>query len=690
MGLKCDDERYIRNMLENPISIVLMGNRPCVKARMVNYILGYELLPVSEWQPILSVCLFSFPDFKVFDFYDSDYNRPRRSVRIMYGTNRRHSFCIRHFELLECAPSHTERVVSFDDLRLDPVFTRFGVRSACSNNSITTTADGPLSMATSGLESGGEQSNTPTTVSFNSSSSLHKSDPSSAGNASPGAATTRTNSSGFSSQGRQLDAKNFVDVGLDEDDDDDDEEEFGEIDFTNETTTLEIVLPHELLEKNLQIRVAPDVDNFETIYRTTFHRTNPIIIYCFERHNDKLSDIDSSHLQQLRHLMPSTPVLFAHIVDFDPTYHTCRLGPTSQMMPTLASSINPNYHHYSPLPPTSAGFTLQPQIPVKGQCDSPLCNCSRSELTESQQQNKWKNCHYQNVAAIGEVKGQGQCSCQTVLKEPLCVSCCASISSRKMSTASTIGSGNKHVHHRDCHCDDNQSYLQASESIWNQLKRMGFFQETPGTVALQGPLDRQAKRSSNGYYIVNDRPFKCTKQNADHGLDVSSRFICHSYEFCYFVDFFRAILKSNLVVAATLLNEIHNQFIQHYIFTAFDMTWSLNYSIPKRLEYARRKEAELYMSLMSIANRKQEEIRQLIGEMMDFMREDILNQAANYIFTNPCLESENVKISGPQLKDCIEEIQEFVFIMLNRAIAIKLMSSVDVMRESFIGKISTF
>ena len=46
MRLKTDDERYIRSMIENPISIVLLGNRPCVKARIANYILGYELLPV--------------------------------------------------------------------------------------------------------------------------------------------------------------------------------------------------------------------------------------------------------------------------------------------------------------------------------------------------------------------------------------------------------------------------------------------------------------------------------------------------------------------------------------------------------------------------------------------------------------------------------------------------------------------
>src|SRR5699024_2312744 len=57
--------------------------------------------------------------FQVFDLYDPDYNQPRRSVRIVYGTQRRQAFCIRHFELLECSPTHTERVVSFEDLRLD-------------------------------------------------------------------------------------------------------------------------------------------------------------------------------------------------------------------------------------------------------------------------------------------------------------------------------------------------------------------------------------------------------------------------------------------------------------------------------------------------------------------------------------------------------------------------------------------
>lgn len=456
-------------------------------------------------------------------------------------------------------------MVSFDDLRLDPVTTNdLGLTKCGSSTSLAE----PLSLTTSGHGSTTDTSNTPTTISLTSSESL-KSHPTTSG----------TSSSAFSSHGTgrfRGSSRNTYDYRADyhdDDEDEDDEEEYGAVDCVNEMTTLEIVLPHELLEKNLQIRVAPDVDNFDIIYKSTFHKTNPIIMYCFERYDDKLSETDIAHLDQLRQLMPSTPILFAHIVDFDP---------------------------------------------------------AEQQQTQTQ-------------------KAQA-------------------VQSQAQPTSEKDG-----------------NYLKASESLWKQLCDLGFFQETASSLALQAPLDRQQKRLTSGYYIINDRPFNSAKQNADYGIDVRSRFLCNSYEFCYFVDFFRSILKSNLVVASTLLNEIHNQFIQYFIFSAFDMTWNLNYSIPKRLEYAKSKEAELYMSLMGIANRKQGEIQQLIGEMVDFMREDILEQASSYVFLNPNL-NKNTMVSANNLKDCIDEIQEFVFVMLNRAIAVKLISSVDVMRETFIGK----
>ena len=90
------------------------------------------------------------------------------------------------------------------------------------------------------------------------------------------------------------------------------------------------------------------------------------------------------------------------------------------------------------------------------------------------------------------------------------------------------------------------------------------------------------------------------------------------------------------------------------------------------------------MSLMGIANRKQEEIRQLIGETLHFMRDDILEQAASYQFGNQIFNT-NPMVSASEIKQCAEEIQDFVFMTLNRAIAVKLIGSVDIMRESFIG-----
>ncbi|OTF73247.1 dual specificity protein kinase-like protein [Euroglyphus maynei] len=510
------------------------------------------------------------------------------------------------------------------------------------------------------------------------------------------------------------------------DDDDDDDVDFGEdemlsqTDFVNEMTTMEIVLPHELLEKNLQIRVAPDVESFDLIYRTTFSRTNPIIIYCFEQSDEMITETDRRHLQQLRQRMPSTPIFFAHIVDFNSVYHHHPAGVYPyHAHPSYSTNLNGSQAHY----PSSNmyRFTIdQPTIPSR--ISTKISNVKQQQQLQQQQQMIVDQMNTE-IKLMNQAKSDNNsCSAEFIpnitnptnettnnptpktaaKKTParrnthcLGEQLFGSVSLKRSESASSTHSSpctlpsqttslSSTTSTTTLNTNKSQSYLQGSEFIWKQLREMGFFQEMPSTAALQAPMDRRQKYQSNGYYIINDRPFKYSKQNTDNGMDVSSRFICHSYEFCYFVDFFRSILKSNLVVAATLLNDIHNQFIQYYIFTAFDMTWNLNYCIPKRLEYARTKEAELYMSLMGIANRKQEEIRQLIGETLHFMRDDILEQASSYQFGNP-LFNTNSMISAAEIKQCAEEIQDFVFMTLNRAIAVKLIGSVDIMRESFIG-----
>lgn len=64
---------------------------------------------------------------------------------------------------------------------------------------------------------------------------------------------------------------------------------------------------------------------------------------------------------------------------------------------------------------------------------------------------------------------------------------------------------------------------------------------------------------------------------------------------------------------------------------AFDMQRDLQIT-PRRLEYTREKEGELFNSLMAIANRKQEEMKEMIVETLDSMKEQLLEDAANLEF----------------------------------------------------------
>lgn len=71
---------------------------------------------------------------------------------------------------------------------------------------------------------------------------------------------------------------------------------------------------------------------------------------------------------------------------------------------------------------------------------------------------------------------------------------------------------------------------------------------------------------------------------------------------------------------------------------AFDMQRDLQIT-PRRLEYTREKEGELFTSLMAIANRKQEEMKEMIVETLSSMKEQLLEDAANLEFTGKCVNT---------------------------------------------------
>jgi receptor-interacting serine/threonine-protein kinase 5 len=76
---------------------------------------------------------------------------------------------------------------------------------------------------------------------------------------------------------------------------------------------------------------------------------------------------------------------------------------------------------------------------------------------------------------------------------------------------------------------------------------------------------------------------------------------------------------------------VHCHCLDIFINQAFDMQRDLQIT-PKRLEYTRKKENELYESLMNIANRKQEEMKDMIVETLNTMKEELLDDATNMEF----------------------------------------------------------
>ena len=141
--------------------------------------------------------------------------------------------------------------------------------------------------------------------------------------------------------------------------------------------------------------------------------------------------------------------------------------------------------------------------------------------------------------------------------------------------------------------------------------------------------------------------------------------------------------------------------LSNFILSAFD--WARQVQItPLRLAYVKRKEGELYNRLLVFANKKQEEIRQIISQTMMDMREELINAAINYNLPGiRCLclifhfititlyrhstEEDVSNLGSQQLRKSTEETQNLVLSLLNQAIAEKLTSSILDLRETYLG-----
>ncbi|XP_066191692.1 dual serine/threonine and tyrosine protein kinase [Sylvia atricapilla] len=168
------------------------------------------------------------------------------------------------------------------------------------------------------------------------------------------------------------------------------------------------------------------------------------------------------------------------------------------------------------------------------------------------------------------------------------------------------------------------------------------------------------------------------------GVPGSSVLVEHLDKLRLLSSFCRQVLQKHLVELATRLSEVHGRCLNIFINQAFDMQRDLQIT-PKRLEYTRRKENELYESLMGIANRKQEEMKEMIVDTLGSMKEELLEDAASMEFRDIIIPENGEPVSSRDIKRCIQQIQELIISRLNQAVANKLISSVDYLRESFVG-----
>lgn len=186
--------------------------------------------------------------------------------------------------------------------------------------------------------------------------------------------------------------------------------------------------------------------------------------------------------------------------------------------------------------------------------------------------------------------------------------------------------------------------------------------------------------------------------------------------------------QMSLIKAATLLRELHARFLRTFVLSAFDLTWDM-ITTPKRFEYAKQKELDLYNSLMSISNLKQDEIKLMIRETINSLKQELVESIGNVplsiadsISSAQSLQhnsvttsltrtssvkddqfcSRSVDSSSSQLTNISthslenissrselqlyrQEIQEFVLQQLNNSIASKLVGSVESLRNSYVG-----
>ncbi|CAF3342750.1 unnamed protein product [Rotaria socialis] len=157
--------------------------------------------------------------------------------------------------------------------------------------------------------------------------------------------------------------------------------------------------------------------------------------------------------------------------------------------------------------------------------------------------------------------------------------------------------------------------------------------------------------------------------------------------FTHFLNYILKHIDRLMIRAVSILQRSHEICLDLFNDSAFDMARDILVT-PKRLSYAREKEKNLYESLVALTNSKQNEIQKLILQAVDEMHEVLTDEACSLEIPGIELTDQLTVKHARDLKKCTSVIQEQILVRLNEIIANKLLDSINVLHDNYVGTLT--
>lgn len=432
---------------------------------------------------------------------------------------------------------------------------------------------------------------------------------------------------------------------------------------------LEINLDHKLLEQGVEILVYS-----KQMSKLVFEKlmVNMLPIYVYGIIENKLSEQDIKELNEIRTLIDKNPVLFVKIPEID--RFLSKTAAVAGNKSPLSSSPITTTSNSSPL---SANLNFSPQV---------------AELAQQQQ----------HTAA-----------------------------SSSQNQAAQVKSFLKYLLHSSVSNSQQQQQIPASHqssntfTIFAQLCELNLLNIMPSSGNAACSIEDLSYFYDFSWYAQQQNMSETSRPPvwSQVPLVIESE-LCEKWHMFMpaLVSFSKRYLKSFSVRGTTILFKFHEYCLSKFINFAFEMARDLAI-MPRKIEYAKEKEQILFESLNSLASLKQEELKNLISTAIESNREQILEASRNYEFVDVELTCSGESSSGSNslensteekqrssshlssgeyvtvsrmkryvtckyardYKKCTSQIQELVLNKLNNAIGQKLIESVEILKENYIG-----